>query len=62
MLEVGLDPEYVEMALLQVINELPQSDGIGDVLLKTAYSHLMFETIHSFADGNVTQRHLQNAV
>lgn len=50
--DVGSLPEDVETDLQRLLKELEGHAGSKNILLKAAYFHLMFESIHPFADGN----------
>ena len=50
--EIGSFPEDVQMDMQDLIDDLNDNSLNGDVLIKAAYLHVMFETIHPFADGN----------
>lgn len=50
--ELGAPPNEVETELQDLLNELNDNANSSDVLLKAAYFHAVFETIHPFADGN----------
>ena len=49
--DIGVYPEEVEGAIVDLCNELQESEG-ADPLTIAAYLHLQFESIHPFADGN----------
>lgn len=49
--EVGCEPEYVLEDLQDLLDEI-NSDTSSNYLLKAAYFHAVFESIHPFADGN----------
>lgn len=51
MLEVGSFPDEVEGDLESLLEELEDTSD-NKLLLKAAYFHAVFETIHPFADGN----------
>lgn len=50
--DVGSFPDEVESDLQTLLSEMNDNELAGDVLVKAAYSHAVFETIHPFADGN----------
>lgn len=50
--DVGSFPDEVETDLQELLDEMNDNDLSGDVLIKAAYLHVVFETIHPFADGN----------
>lgn len=50
--DVGSFPDEVEQHIQELLDEMNDNELEGDVLIKAAYLHVMFETIHPFADGN----------
>lgn len=50
--DVGSFPDEVETDLQELLDEMNDNDLSGDILIKAAYLHVVFETIHPFADGN----------
>lgn len=58
--EIGAPPEDVAEEMEELLDELTDIPD-GKALVAGAYFHAKFENIHPFADGNVTQRHLQKA-
>lgn len=58
--EIGAAPEDVEEEMDELLSELTEISD-RNALTAAAYFHAKFENIHPFADGNVTQRHLQKA-
>lgn len=54
--EVGSYPHEVEIHLKELLDEVNSYDG-EDHFTVGVYFRAMFENIHPFADGNVTQRH-----
>lgn len=49
--EVGTHPLFVREEIDDLLDELNSEAG-GSVIMKAAYFHAVFETIHPFADGN----------
>ena len=49
--DVGAAPEEVEDAIEELCKELRENEG-ADPIVVASYFHLVFESIHPFADGN----------